>query len=413
MGRIIWNSRIVLEFDDSDKERITELCNLMGIQYIFEKENMIIFPALSGKTIILRSLGQHEGLQEFIKGIEVPLKNEGATVVIDNGFTDRATLEYLEADILVAISFENRETDLTVFLPFDIRKNSVNVAKQLLRKINLIEEKFSYKIAETWGKIKATKYWSYIFGNSTPTLVLEIAASNLSKETLDGFAKALAEGIIEEIGYEHSNEEANNVLKYLEDLSSKIPCKVLFNQDNKNYEEYEELKVPLLKANHNGLKKMKDRGKKLSSEGKISEKQEKNFKMKQMNYKKSGKQTELTSDHGKSKEESKSKNRIKQVTKVYLPMNPKNNYDSVYQHQGLQYPLMYPSEGPIHQFERPKLDNFKDTKILIPPSFSEEDIIEDEREENRQERSIQEPREIIDEVDNVYDFMYPKSFIDE
>lgn len=408
MGSIIWNNKTVLEFDDVDKDFFIASCNVEGIKYNTDNESIVLFPALVDKTFILKSTIQQEELRGFIKSVEKSLKSEGAAVILDEGFIDKTTLEYFDAQAIIVFSIVEETTDLTVYLPFNIEKTSISITKNLLKHLNLLETRINYKIANSWNKICAAKYWTYIFSNAVPTLVFEIPKSTLSDSFFTSFRDVLVKSIIEELGYKPTKEQARYISKFLDALKEKNSYKDIMLGEDSNLEvitskleccqmELEELKHSY-KQTEEELQKFKDITEedyveKSSNSETGNEKKKKNLR----NYKVQKNQMKSTDKSKGSRSIIYKKKNIEGQSKTkVIPIFFREDDNQEYYYQQLSYPLKYPGEGPVHQFERPRPYI---SKPVLPPS----NIIQNKTSSNKLENNKD-----YTEVDNVYNLMYPK-----
>ena len=302
MGSIIYNKNKIMEFNDNDRQCLITYFSLMETKYTLYNENIIIFPTLFDKTLILKAITKNEEEKALVKYIKNELINEGATVLFDENFADKAYFEYVDPQILIVLSFGEKQTDLTVYLPFNPKKISTLVTKQLLKRLISLETNITYKIADRWNKLKKTKYWTYLLGNSIPILVVEISNSALSENFLGSFGDILVKSIVEELGNKPSNEEVEEVISKLKSYKSKLDEEL--QSVNNNIEDIY-------------IEKLENR--------KI--------------------------------EDTKEKKNIKaQSKKIHLSKISSRNINKIDLNQPLPYPLMYPGEGPVYKFQRPILN---------------------------------------------------------
>ncbi|SCY57812.1 hypothetical protein [Alkaliphilus peptidifermentans] len=370
MGSIIWNNKQILEFNNNDRDVIVASCNSTGIKYNLDKENILLFPSLTDKTIILRTLSPHDSLKPLVKQFEEALKKEGAAVIHDEGSTDKASLEYLDSEIFIGFSLTDKDTNLMVYLPFEIQKTSTYITKHLLKQLTFLEAKFTYKVADFWNKLKTTKYWSYLFGSSTPTIILDIGIHTLKENLLDNFVEILLKAIIEELGYRPSIDDQNRILNFLDSLNQKVINKDILikeqieldNLINKlaSYEsELEGLKQSISTENAEETEKINTSEKNKKVEDNSNIKSHVDKQNKQIKYTSNKKIAKIKADRIR-----RNNSRDK---KIYLPMKEKRDAQRSNYYPHLAFPLRVPGEGPVHQFQRPSPNN---GSMALPPRIS-------------------------------------------
>ncbi|SDK54543.1 hypothetical protein [Natronincola ferrireducens] len=393
MGSIVWNEKKILEFNDADKDLIIVSCNSEGIKYSVDNENIILFPALLNKTLILKSLTQQEELKTLMESVKVPLIGEGAAVILDKNFTNKAAWEYLDVQIVIAVSVVEQQTDLTVYLPFNLQKTSISVTKHLVKQLNLLEKKVTYRIANSWNKICAPKHWTYIFGNDIPTLVLEIALPTGFESFLTGFGDVLVKSIMEELGYKPSNEEKSDTLRFLDSLKEKKLCKDILTKEQ---QELEEIACK--------LKSCKDELNQLKQSYKEAEE-----KLEKINNATEEKAVEEQQNSTKSKNKSKkSKGQANKSKKIHLSLTTRKDSEQAYLYHELPFIAKYSKAGPVHQFQRPRPHS---SDVVLPPKLIPEYITQNKK-ENRGDKEISSKKRKINknigEINNIYNLMYPK-----
>lgn len=362
MGSIICNRKTIFNYNSTDRDYLITSCDSMGIKYMLDNENIVLFPALVDKTLILKALTPQEELKALLKPIEDALKNEGAAVIVDEGFTDKASLEYLDAQILIAFSFAEKQSDLTVYLPFEIQKTSIVVTKHLIKQLSFLETRTTYKIADTWNKIRATKYWSYLFGNTTPSIIFEISLPSVKENFLNRFGEMLVKSIIEEIGYKPTEEEQRNYLYFLNDFNQKTHAKDAVTKEQQEIE----LLISKFKDYQNELDELKryyfeiEKKELEESDNSKSDETEKAVELEQ----------EEEQNEAVTAKKSNARNKNHKSKKIYLPMTSRKETTQTYLYK-LPYPLSYPGDGPQHQFKRPA---YNSESVETPPSLTPKDI---------------------------------------
>lgn len=331
MGSIMLNKNKIMDFNDNDKEYLIDYCRSMGVKYIVDNEDIVLFPRLFEKTLILKDITNNKEERELVESIKNILINEGATVISDESFMDKASLEYIDVQLSVVISFGESYKDLTIYKSSHNKETSTSVAKQLLKQLILSKKFITYKIANMWDKLKKIKYWTYLFGNSTSTLILEISRPALCEDFSSDFVDILVKSIIEELGDKPSYEKVEELICKSCEKVEELICKLKFykNQLNELNQSY---------TNNVEIENIEDtEDKEFTSE---DEEKDNN------DNKKSEEKTDKEKDKVKSK-------------KVYLPNIPIDNINQADLNHQIQYPIMYPGEGPVHEFQRPKLENKK------------------------------------------------------
>lgn len=343
MGSIMLNKNKIIDFNDNDKEYLIEYCSSMGVKYIVDNEDIVLFPRLFEKTLILKDITNNKEERKLVESIKNILINEGATVISDESFMDKASLEYIDVQLSIVISFEDSYKDLTIYKSSYNKETSTLVAKQLLKQIILSKKFITYKIANMWNKLKKIKYWTYLFGNSTSTLILEISRSALCEDFSSDFEDILVKSIIEELGDKPSYEKVEEFIckscEKVEELIYKLKSyKIQLNELNQSYTNNLEIK------NIENIENTEDKESTSNDEDKesLSEDEKKDYS----NNKK------LEEKMDKEKDKAKTK-------KVYLPNIPIDNINQADLNHQIQYPITYPGEGPVHEFQRPKLENKK------------------------------------------------------
>ncbi|MBU5308397.1 hypothetical protein NSA24_00815 [Clostridioides mangenotii] len=340
MGSIMLNKNKIMDFNDNDKEYLIDYCSTMGVKYIVDNEDIVLFPRLFEKTLILKDITNNKEERKLVESIKNILINEGATVISDESFIDKASLEYIDVQLSIVISFEDSYKDLTIYKSSYNKETSTLVAKQLLKQIILSKKFITYKIANMWNKLKKIKYWTYLFGNSTSTLILEISRSALCEDFSSDFEDILVKSIIEELGDKPSYEKVEEFIckscEKVEELICKLKSyKNQLNELNQSYTN--NVKFENIENTEDKESISNDEEKKS-----LSEDEEKDYN----DNKKLEEKTDKEKDKAKSK-------------KIYLPNIPIDNINQADLNHQIQYPIMYPGEGPVHEFQRPKLENKK------------------------------------------------------
>ncbi len=334
MGSIMLNKNKIMDFNDNDKEYLIEYCSSMGVKYIVDNEDIVLFPRLFEKTLILKDTTNNKEERKLVESIKNILTNEGATVISDESFMDKASLEYIDVQLSIVISFEDSDKDLTIYKSSYDKETSTLVAKQLLKQLILSKKFITYKIANMWNKLKKIKYWTYLFGNSNSTLILEISRSALCEEFSSDFKDILVKSIIEELGDKPSYEKVEELICKSCEKVEELICKLKFykNQLNELNQSY---------TNNEEIENIDD-----TEDKEVKESTSEDEEIDYNDNKKSEEKTDKEKDKAKSK-------------KVYLPNIPIDNINHADLNQQIQYPIMYPGEGPVHEFQRPKLENKK------------------------------------------------------
>ncbi|WP_028308259.1 hypothetical protein [Desulfitibacter alkalitolerans] len=339
MGKVIWNNKVLLEFEESHKQLLLASCNSKNIKYILNEENIVMFPALYDKTIIVNIISNDEKLKKEIQSIESTLSLEGAAVIIDNGNATKQTIRYLDAQILLSFSVEENIPDLTIYLPFVNDRTSLSITKKLLKYLSLSESSLNYKVASFWEKIAANRYWNYLWGNPLPTMVLEAGIPNISSKTLSILKSSLVKSIIEELGEKPSSEEIKIALNFIEKSKETID----FETKIKNEEQAIQLNELLEKLKHqeselNSLKKC------------YRETEDELKRIKEVN------ENEIINTNEtmpKTKAKKKNNKRVRSK-KIYFPISAQKEKDKSMLYSKLAYPIKIPEGGPIYQFRRPQ-----------------------------------------------------------
>ncbi len=352
------NKNKIMDFDDNDKEYLIDYCSSTGVKYIVDNEDIVLFPRLFEKTLILKDITNNKEERELVESIKNMLINEGATVISDESFMDKASLKYIDAQIFVVISFGESYKDLTIYISSDTKETSSLVAKQLLKQLILSKRIITYKIANMWNRLKEIKYWTYLFGKSTSTLILEISRSALSEDFLNDFEDILVKSIIEELGDKPSCKKVEELIcklksykNQLNELNQSYTDNVEFEnvEDTSEKEPINESKETLEKVSHdidNEIIEESENKNKEDTEDKESTSEDEEKEKNSNDNKKSEAKTDEEKDKVKSK-------------KVYLPNIPIDNINQADLNQQILYPIVYPGEGPVHEFQRPKPDNKK------------------------------------------------------
>lgn len=333
MGSIMLNKNKIMDFDDNNKEYLIDYCSLIGVKYIVNNEDIVLFPRLFEKTLILKNITNNKEERELAESIKNILINEGATVISYESFMDRTSLKYIDAQIFVVISFEKIHQDLTIYVSSDANGANTLVAKQLLKQLILSKKVITYKIANIWNRLKKIKYWTYLFGNSTSTLILEISKSALSEDFLSNFDDILAKSIIEELG---DNPPYKKVEEFI--------CKLKSYKNNLNHYytddvEYTNEKESINTEAEEALEKVSN-----NIDNDVIEESENEKKEKNSNNKNSKAKIDVKKDKAKSE-------------KVYLPNIPIDNVNQGGVNQQIRCPIVYPGESAVYVFQRPKVDN--------------------------------------------------------
>ena len=222
MGSIIYNNRNIIEFKNNYIDNLIDYFNLSKVEYKLVNENIIIFPALLNKTIILKNKAKNREEKALVEYIKNALINEGATVIFDEDYTNKSYLKYADSQILIVLSFGEKQKNLTAYLPFRPRKISTLIIKQLIKQMTLFDKNITYKIASIWEKLRNTQYWIYLFGNSVPILILEISIYYLSENFFENFRYILLKSIIEELGYIPDSEKVYDVISKIKSYKNKL-----------------------------------------------------------------------------------------------------------------------------------------------------------------------------------------------
>ena len=359
MGSITWNNNKVTEFNDNDREYFINYFNSMRVKYIVDNENIIIFPALFDKTLILKSITNNKEEIELIKSIKSALINQGATVILGEDLTDKASLEYLDAQIFIVLCFGEKERDITVYIPFDANKTSTLVTKQLLKRLILLQKKITYKIANTWSKLKETKYWTYLFGNSIPLLVVEISNSALSEDFLRSFEDVLVRSIIDELGNKPSNEEVEELVPKLKFYKNKLEeelQRVNNDKENISIEESENIETENIETEDTKEKEFT-----LDCQQEQNQTESTNIEIEEELQRINNDKENMSKTKINEKKNIKS-----QSKKMYLPNMSGTNINQGDLNQQLAQIMMYPGEGPVYKFERRKPDT---ESVELPPEL--------------------------------------------
>ncbi|KAB3537321.1 hypothetical protein F8154_03250 [Alkaliphilus pronyensis] len=362
MGSLIWNNRTIIDFDNSIRDSIIASCISMSINYQLVFENIIISPALYNKTIILKTLVPQADIISLMKTIKASLEKEGAIIVIDEGSADKASLEYLAADIIIGFNFCEKPTDITIYLPFDIEESSTFITRNIIKQFAFWEKQLSYRIADSWKKLKATKYWSYLFGNTTPSIILELSSNILIEDYLTNLGEILVKSIIDELGIKHSIEDKKKINDFISSYKEKlytsnnIELEALMSKMIGYEEELEKLKLSLNEGDKHSSQQCNEE---ITTSSTLVESEND-----------AGERIEI--DNNKADDESnksylkenKPKHKKHKKRKVYLHMKQNNEAGSKKAPQGLQYPLRVPGNGPFHQFQPPSAKS----SVALPPN---------------------------------------------
>ncbi|KUO49042.1 MAG: hypothetical protein APF76_10465 [Desulfitibacter sp. BRH_c19] len=369
MGNVIWNNKEILEFESNYKEFLIASCNSKNINYILDTDNVVIFPALYDKTIILKMLSEHEELKETIKTIENSLTSEGATVLIDGGETDKQSLGYLDAQILLSFSFSKNNPNLTIYLPFSDQEISLSLIKKLLRHLNLLDRNITYKVASFWGKITATKYWNYLYGNPTPTMVFELGIPSLPDKFLSNFGDSLLKSLVEEFSYKPNNEEIESVVKYFNDVTQRLSADTSLSKEQHQLNELL-AKLELQEAELDALKRSYIETEEIIKEINTEKNQEKvelNEKMLIVdNQTQEEQKPNKKNNLGTNKNRKTRKKKETKAKKLYMPISKKEQ-SNLYKYNHLPYPVRIPEGGPVYEFMRP---NRETKSIDLPTSLT-------------------------------------------
>ena len=270
MGSIVWDKNKIMDFDDNDREYLTDYFNSSQIKYIIDGEDFILFPRLSEKIIILESITNNKDERELVEDIKNMLTKEGATVICNEGSVDKSSIEYLGSQISILISFDESKNDITIYMPSDAKKASNLVSKELIKQLIASKRDLTYKISNTWDKLKKVKYWNYLFGNS---LVLELSKLDLCETFLKDFKNILVESIIEELGDNISNNKAQGFIYKLKFDKGQLNKETQFQKNYRSTEESINIELEELeKKNEICTRKSKEDTKEIKQNTKESEK---------------------------------------------------------------------------------------------------------------------------------------------
>ncbi|ABR49549.1 hypothetical protein Amet_3421 [Alkaliphilus metalliredigens QYMF] len=412
MGNIIWNQKKVLEFDDRNTDFVIDHFNYKGIKYVSESENIVIFPSLLDKALILKMLTEQDEIKESIESMGNDLINEGAAVICDEKFADKISLGYCDAQIIIDFSFGVKQAELIAYLPFESQKTSTSITKQVFRQLAFVEPRITYKVADTWDKLKTGKYWKYTFSSVPPTVVFEIAMPNLTESFLSSFRDVLVKSIIRELGYKWPTEGQEGTLEFLNDLNKSLIDEKRLSKEKQDLQEIaaklecceselDELKGFYQEAEAQ-LEKIKIDTGKVSLEELEGEKSKDIEEDELISHEEA--QTKPTEDGEKIKaRRNRRKRSIKQTNKSYLPMNPERDNSRRRWYQQLPRTLTYPGKGPVHQFERPRPDT---QSAELPPNFIEKSVSANDK--KTKENSSNQTNKNAMKVNNIYSIMYPK-----
>lgn len=355
MGKVIWNNKILLEFEESHKQLLLATCNSKSIKYILNGENIVMFPALYDKTIIVKNISNDEKFKKEIQSIESTLSLEGAAVIIDNGNATKQTIRYLDAQILLSFSIEENIPDLTIYLPFVNDRTTLSITKKLLKYLTLSERTLNYKVASFWEKIAASRYWNYLWGHSSPTMFLVLGLPNLSEKIIGNLKSSLVKSIVEELGEKPSSEEVKNALDFIGKVKEKIDAETAIKNSEQTIRlnelldklKYQENELQSLKKSHieteNELKRIKE-----VNENEIIKKNDNVNNQEEHTFQ------EVNSNASKSKSSVRKKNKRTKLKKIYFPISTHKEKDKSIQYNKLAYPIKAPVGGPVYQFQRPQ-----------------------------------------------------------
>ncbi len=362
MGNIIWNSKVISSYIPADKNFIEELCNTLNITYLLTNKYIKLYPLLNDKVFLLTAINNSEITTSLVESIEETLVSEGATVISFNQHLDKITLKHLDAHIKLAFSDDNNKPNLTIYLPFSSDEKSIAITKNIIKSLAVSEKNISYKIAGFWDKIRATKYWNYLFNSNTPTILFEIGLSHFNESFLSNFKNGVINSIIKELGATPTNEEIQKVNKLLDKLQEKKDEVKQISQLNQKLEQYKN-QLETLKASYleteNELKRIKE-----TSVENVNTNIENNINLDEEAAKPEKiEEPETPLINNDEKKKIKKKNKLNKSKKIYIGPSSKNKN---YQYRYLQYPGKIPDNGPVHQFKRP---NPGTDSIYIPQNF--------------------------------------------
>lgn len=349
MGKIMSHNSKIMDFDDNNKKSLINYCDSQEIKYIVNNQDILLFPKLYQKSFILKGTYNTESEKEFIKYIKNILINEGATVINGENFENKASLKHIDVQIIIVISFVEGDDHLTIYTSSDVKGTSDSVTKRLINKIISSDKIIKYKVANLLTKLRKMKYWTYLFSNPNPTLILEIPSSILYEVPLNNLASILANSIIEEFWDKEHYEEENKLIFKLKTLQAKQS-----NTSSSNLEDTPKKETLDAKSNETPEKPIEDIHDETTESLKNINNEDDNIDLASDN-KKNDNNTNKHKEILKPKDE-KNKSKAK---KTYLPRIPANNISPLDLNKEIECPIIYPGEGPVHEFQRPKLDNKK------------------------------------------------------
>jgi len=372
MGKIIWNNKVLLEFDEKHKQLLLTSFSSKNIKYILDKENILMFPPLYNKTIVIKINSCHEKLKNEIQALEDSLSLEGAAVIIDNGNTTKQTLRYLDAQILLFFSIEDNIPDITIYLPFVNDKTSCSITKKLLKYLSLLENPLNYKVASFWEKIAASRYWNYLWGNSSPTIFLEIGLPNLSEKIIGNLKSSLVKSIVEELGEKPASEEINTALNFIEKTKETIDFEIKIKNEEQTI-QLDEL-MEKLKHQENELNSLKKCYRETEDELKRIKEVNENESIKKSvitnNQKEHTLQNINTNEAMPQTKVRKKNNKRARSKKIYFPISTHKEKDKPMLYNKIAYPIKAPVGGPVYQFQRPQQGT--NNNITVPSYLNPE-----------------------------------------
>lgn len=327
MGSIICNNNNIIDFNITYRECLIDYLNLSEIKYILHNENIIIFPSLFNKTLVLKTKPKSEDQKALIEYIKNELISEGATVILDDNFIDTSYLQYVDAQIFISLTFNENQKDLILYLPFKPKQTSILLTKYILKNLTLLYTNITYKVANIWSRLKKVHYWNYFLCNSTPTLVVEIPSVSLYENFLRNFGVTLVNSILEELGSKPSNKEVVEIIFKLKSFEKELKfSKQLYSDKDSDFQLINN------NAKESCIKEFED------------------IKLKDDDKKINVNEEHLPKTHTTSKKTIVNSKRKKNTQ--YISKNLIDNTDQNYLNQELPYPLMYPGEGPVYKFQR-------------------------------------------------------------
>ncbi|KAB3527631.1 hypothetical protein [Alkaliphilus serpentinus] len=390
MGRLIWNNKTILEFEKNKLETMISYCRLLGTSSVIDNENIIIYPALYDRIIILKDLSQDHFTASLMDMMEGDLLKEGAVVITGEGCISNSSLQYIDPQLLVAFNLVEDESCLKIYFPSEEAKEHLVVTKHLLRRLSAL--KLPYKIASKWSKITNSRYWTYLYGKKIPSIIIEIPTSIITDELKELLKNSFVKAIIDAMGKKNNKEEEEKAIELLHNLPSRIKGMLLMEE-----EELEDIYIKLedCKKELNDLKKIQSAESIIKKEKidvtSISQEFEEDIEKdieedieevdvslvetidesesleEENTVDKDIDDTPSTIEKGIKKDQaSKKRKRRRKMKAMYLPASTSKSERNSYNYH-VPYPLKIPGDMPVYQFKRPTPQN---GRPQLPPNLN-------------------------------------------